>query len=87
MRSLATNLPLGATVVAAFAGIYALIGWRSHADRRDAFLKALAASDAPNSVLVAYRDAADPMEMAARYLTQNPDEKSGPIRAALAAAL
>jgi hypothetical protein len=85
LRSLMTNAPLGATVVGAFAAIHALVGRRSTADRRSAFLKALAASKVPNSILVTYSDAKDPLALASRHLETNPEETSGPIREALAA--
>jgi hypothetical protein len=85
LRSLVTNAPFGITVVGVFAAIHTLVGWRSESEQRSTFLKALAASPAPNAVLMAYRDAKDPLDLAARHLEDHPDETTGPIRAALAA--
>jgi hypothetical protein len=85
MKSVAVNVPLGATVVGTFASIHALIGRRSAAQQRSAFLKSLALSDCPHNDLLRYMDSRDPIEKAKRELASVDAEAAKPLRAALAA--
>jgi hypothetical protein len=88
-RSLATNLPFAAAVVAAVAGIMVVMRWSAESDRNRTFLRALAATDCDDALLLSFMDATDTLELARRHLTNGKTEPEvcKALRKAMAAAM
>lgn len=87
LNSLAVNAPIGLIIVAGIAAVYTLVNHRSEADRRAAFLKALLGNpDVTNEMFAIFEAAADPLDMAKRFMAENKADTRHPIRAAYAAA-
>jgi hypothetical protein len=88
-RSVATNIPLAVAVIIAVAGIVVVMQWSTENNRNRTFLRALAATDCDDALLLRFMDATDTLELARRHLTnaKTEPETSKALRKAMAAAM